>query len=345
MSFRKKLWAGILLLPVLMTSCVVETVPPDTILGNYYALWNVLDRRYCFFDEKKKVYGLDWDSVRTAYREHLVPSMNNEQFFEVCASMLAELRDGHVNLYAAHDVARYWKWFEDYPVNFSDSLQRKYLGTDYRIASGIKYRIIDGNIGYMYCGTFENGFGSGNLSEIFRYLAECDGLIVDVRNNSGGMLTAAEKLASCFTNEERLVGYIAHKTGSGHRDFSSLQPIRMKPAEGLRWQKPVVVLTNRRCYSAANSFVMYMRCCDGVTQLGDCTGGGSGMPFSYELPNGWSVRFSACPMYNVERKCTEEGIDPDIKMNITSEDYRNGRDTFIEEARRVLRRQADGKKD
>ena len=27
------------------------------------------------------------------------------------------------------------------------------------------------------------------------------------------------------------------------------------------------------------------------------TGGGSGLPFSSELPNGWSVRFSASPMY------------------------------------------------
>ena len=56
------------------------------------------------------------------------------------------------------------------------------------------------------------------------------------------------------------------------------------------------------------------------------------MPFNSELPNGWSVRFSACPMFDAEMQDTEAGIDPDIKENITTEDYRRGIDTIIETA-------------
>ncbi len=337
----KRLRYFLLLFPLLFTSCITEEVAPDTIPGNFYALWKIVDQRYCFFQEKADEYGLDWREKFEQHRLNLTAGMTNEQLFEVCGNLLAELRDGHVNLYAAHDVARYWKWFEDYPANFSDSLQRRYLGTDYRIASGIKYKILDDNIGYIYCGSFESEAGSGNLSEIFRYLAPCNGVIVDVRNNSGGMLTAAEKLASCFTNKEITVGYMSHKTGPGHDAFSAPQAIKMKPAEGMRWQKDVVVLTNRSSYSAANSFVMYMKACPNVTTVGDRTGGGAGMPFLSELPNGWTVRFSACPMYDTQMVCTESGIDPDVKVDISSADYNAGRDTILEEARRLLHKRID----
>jgi C-terminal processing protease CtpA/Prc len=104
----------------------------------------------------------------------------------------------------------------------------------------------------------------------------------------------------------------------------------------MRWQKPVVVLTNRTVFSAANEFVKYMKCCPGVTIVGDKTGGGAGMPFSSELPCGWSVRFSACPMYDREKKSTEFGIEPDHHVSITSADFLDGKDTIIEYARKLL---------
>jgi C-terminal processing protease CtpA/Prc len=89
-------------------------------------------------------------------------------------------------------------------------------------------------------------------------------------------------------------------------------------------------------YSAANEFVKYMKAM-GHCVVGDTTGGGSGMPFSAELPNGWSIRFSACPMYDVNGICTEEGVEPDVKVGITDEDFAKGVDTIIETARQLLR--------
>ena len=61
------------------------------------------------------------------------------------------------------------------------------------------------------------------------------------------------------------------------------------------------------------------------------------MPFSSELPNGWFLRFSACPMYDRNMNCTETGIDPDVKVDISDEDFHKGIDTIIETARAILR--------
>ena len=319
-----------------LVSCIDEEEFANTPQGNFEALWKIIDEHYCFLDYKQHEYGLDWQQVHAKYQAQINSGMTGEQLFEVLGNMLAELRDGHVNLAAAHDLARYWQWHENYPANYSDTLQRRYLGTDYKIASGLYYKILDDNIGYIRYESFSSGIGAGNLTEVLSHFMLCRGLIIDIRNNGGGELTNAEKLAARFTNEKQLVGYIQHKTGPGHSDFSDMEPCYLEPAASLRWQKPVCVLTNRHVFSAANEFTMYMKALPNVKIIGDHTGGGAGMPFSSTLPNGWVVRFSAVPMYDAQRQSLEFGIAPDHAVNLSQEDVLRGEDTIIEYARKLL---------
>ena len=239
----------------LLSGCVKEDEFANNPRGNFEALWRIIDEHYCFFDYKAKQYGLDWNDVYARYSKQINGQMTEGQLFEVLGNMLGELRDGHVNMYTSFNIARNWSWRENYPSNVNDSLINRYLGTDYRISNGMKYRILDDNIGYIRCATFEYGLGSGNLNEILAYFLTARGLIIDIRNNGGGMISSAEELAARFTNDDILVGYFQHKTGRGHNDFSAMKEQWLHPSRGLRWQKPVVVLTNRGVYSAANEFV------------------------------------------------------------------------------------------
>lgn len=324
-------------LGITLLSCIREDVSGNSPQANFESLWKIIDEQYCFLEYKKQEYGLDWDEVHERYAKRITASMGSEALFEVLSEMVNELRDGHVNLHSSMASSQYREWFDAYPRNFSDSIQSIYLRKDYINSSGLTYQILENNIGYIYCESFSDGIGDGNLDQTLNRLAICDGLILDVRNNGGGNLTTAQKLASRFTNEKVLVGYMCHKKGPGHTDFSEPKPVFLEPSDGTRWQKKVVVLTNRRSYSATNDFVNSMKQLPHVTILGDKTGGGSGLPFSSELPNGWSIRFSASPMFNPEMNQLEFGIAPDRKVDMISEDMRKGKDTMIELACDLLK--------
>ena len=296
-------------------------------VDNIEALWQIIDTRYCYVEEK----GCNWNAVHDEYAEKAsqIEAGHDLELFDLCAAMLDSLHDGHVNLYSGFDRSYCTDWYDTYPANFNSSLQRLYLKNS-RIAGGIEYCAVDNDsIGYMYYSSFNNTFSESSLGWIFSILQPCKGLIIDVRNNGGGDLSYAYLLAAPFFREDQTIGYWQHKTGPGHHDFSEMQPLTEEASlTRLKWDKPVVVLCNRRTYSAANMFVNIMRYAPNVTLIGGRSGGGGGMPMSYDLPIGWMVRFSSVRMYDRDKKDIENGIVPDIEVTQTSTDQ----DDLIEAA-------------
>lgn len=314
---------------ILFSACEKGTDYNPSPRDNFEALWKIMDENYCFFEYKK----VDWDDIHDKYSVQIKDTMNQFALFDKLGEMLAELEDGHTNLISSFNMSRYWGWYEDYPKNFNKDIVDNYLGTDYNIAGGLKYkRIAGGKIGYVYYGSFSSGVGENNLDYMFLHFKDCKGLIFDVRDNGGGSMSYADRIAARFLEERILTGYSQYKNGNGHNDFTEPKAMYLSPSERIRWMRPVIVLTNRHSYSATNDFVNIMRLLPQVTTMGDQTGGGSGLPFSSELPNGWSVRFSACPILDVDKQHTEFGISPEVSVSLTNEDIQRGKDTIIEAA-------------
>ena len=292
-------------LPVL-TGCIGEEDYANDPVGNFEQLWKIIDEQYCFLEAK----GIDWDAVHDKYSPLIIPTMSNDDLFDILSQMLYILKDGHVNLSSAKRTSFYDEWYQGYDWNYrEDILYQTYLGsasTGYYTSAGLKYKIFDNNIGYIRYESFSSGVGDGNLDEVLLYLATCNGLIIDVRDNGGGNLTNSTRIAARFTNEKTLTGYIQHKTGPGHNDFSKMEPIYLEPSNSIRWQKKVIILTNRRCYSATNDFVNAMR---------------------------------SLNKDNEEKRIKqplEEGIEPDIAINMSESDQLKHKDTLIEKAFEIL---------
>ena len=305
----------------------------NTPLNNFNALWHIIDEKYCLFDDKQ----VDWDSVYSAYYQlfdtmKIVTYEDNYRFFDGLEDMLNTLEDGHVNLYSPFDISVCTKWYEGYPTNFDSQILTQYYLTDYRRANGLNYcKIANDSIGYVYYGSFSDGFSLTNWLAVLKYFEQCRGIVLDVRNNGGGSMNNAYLLAAPFFTKDTLVGYWQHKSGPEHHDFSSLEPMIMNESRGY-WRRPVIVLCNRHSYSAANFFVSIMRYADNCLILGGISGGGGGMPMSYELPNGWMVRFSSIKMYDRDTISIEPGVKPHLLVNQHSQD----KDDLIEEAVRWI---------
>ena len=333
-----KLW----LLPViLMISCeeaFIREAYQDNALDVFNSLWTEVDENYASFD----IRNIDWDAVYARNRPRVENGMRNDSLFNVLADMLFVLQDGHVNLQAGFDLSRNWKWYLDYPQNFDYRLiERNYLGENHQISGPFRHQLID-SIGYVYYRSFENKVNESVFNYVLsRYSSRVEngdttivkGLIIDVRDNGGGSLSNVEEMVSRFTEEKKLVHYWQYKDGPGHNDLTERIPKFVEPKGDFQYQFPVVVLTNRSCYSATNFFVQTMKSLDNnILVMGDQTGGGGGLPINRELPNGWTYRFSSTVTTTVAGENIELGVAPDVRVDMSEEDQREGRDTILEAA-------------
>ncbi len=328
---------AVVIMALSLSSCHDTPEYHNDYYGNFDALADIVGERYCFFAEKN----IDWKQLCEQYRARITPETKYLELFRICSDLLDELKDGHVNLISYFNTSYYREWWSDYPQDFNlRTLQQYYLGFDYYQTSGISYKFIDEKIGYMYYPSFSSPISATSLDYILAILSKTEGLIIDIRNNGGGMLTNIETLVGRFIDKKTLGGYIRHKTGPEPDAFSEPYPIEYKPAADghVKYKGKIIVLTNRSCFSAANDFVAVMKSLPGVRIVGAKTGGGGGLPFSSELPNGWAVRFSACPITDPDDKPTEFGIDPSPGCEVHSpdEELAAGKDAILDFAIRLL---------
>jgi len=317
----------------------MEANPSTAPTAVFDEAWTFVDQEYSFFDFKN----IDWQAVRTQFEPMVSDTMNSEELFEVMADMLYVLRDGHVNLSGGFDRSRNWRWFLDYPSNYDyNMLERNYFKEEQQFIGA--FTIFDfEDVGYIRYSSFSNTVSDGAMNYILEKFKDHKGIIIDVRSNGGGSILNVAALAQRFTDEEVLVGRQRYRNGSGQDDFSEWKDMKVKPyevekdKEYQRFTKPVVVLTNRLSYSATTMFAQHMRELPNVTLMGDWTGGGGGGPSFTELANGWVIRVSNTQLVAPDGFNVEDGVPPDVKIDMDSTDIANGVDTILEEALKLIR--------
>lgn len=297
----------------------------------YEEAWTVMDQRYALFGIK----GVDWKSVHDQYKASVTAGITKQELFRVIDNMLETLADGHVTLMSSFDTATYLGFYELYAKNFNYSnLLNNYLRNDYATIGPIIYKIQD-SVGYFYYGSFAAEISDADVNKLFQAMQDTKGLIVDVRNNTGGDPANAERIFRHFLPDKALVRYEAWKSGTAHDALADPSPVYLSPAAPV-YRKPVCVLTNRSCYSTCNDFVSYLSGLANVTIVGDQTGGGGSTPESYVMGNGWRLQYSASMTLSADKKPIEGGILPDVAASITWLDEGTGKDPILEAAYGLL---------
>jgi Peptidase family S41/Tricorn protease C1 domain len=290
-------------------------------------LWQTINDKYTFFDYKK----VNWDSIKTVYAPQVNDNMSEQALFDVLAKVIGSLRDGHTSIYAPIDTFRYL-FYKGYPANYdSNFVLNKYLTPNgFKTSETIKHCIINGNIGYMHYPSFSNDLTQKSLDELFTGFANTKGLIIDVRNNTGGDNQNILKLLSHFVTTQTKLGTEIIKKDAGKNSFTAPYDITIAP-QGVPYNKPIVVLTNRLVFSSANIFSGFISQLPNVKLIGDITGGGTGVPTSNDLPNGWRYRYSSTIIRLANGTDFEDGLLPTIPLATDSAtQVATGKDALIE---------------
>lgn len=316
---------------------------------NLDCLWHFFDRQYGLFPFK----GIEWSALYQVYRPQAAGCRSEDQLFALCASLLGHLGDKHVFLDSSSTIynCRLGKpcsfleadrIFESMRSTFSTALVcGSYLAyvTAQAAISHMVWGTVGGSIGYVHLGALGGEIADrvSDFDRTLQQLSKTRGLILDVRNNIGGMDRVAKLVADRFADRRRLFMSTQRRSGSAYDAYTAPERWFVEPVPE-RYSKPVVVLTNSNTISAGETLVMAMRTIPGVTVVGDRTAGALSDAEDGRLPIGWHFTYSVGVWRDYTGRCWEGiGIPPDIQIRNEAQDIKQGTDRALEVAIDVLR--------
>ena len=154
------------------------------------------------------------------------------------------------------------------------------------------------------------------------------GVILDLRGNGGGLLTAAQDVAGLWLRDqvvvsERTNGKVTAELKSGGN------PV----LEGI----PTVVLTNSGSASASEIVAGALQDHKAATLIGEKTFGKGSVQKLINLQDGSVLKVTVARWYTPNGKnINKEGISPDEKVELTADDVNAGRDPQLDAAKVFL---------
>jgi carboxyl-terminal processing protease len=151
------------------------------------------------------------------------------------------------------------------------------------------------------------------------------GIIVDLRNNGGGLLDASVKVLDQFFGEQVLV------TTNG-RQIGQVEDLQSKRG-GAFLETPVIILINRGSASASEIFAGAMQDTHRGLILGEQSFGKGSVQNVIPMSGGASLKVTIAEWLTPNgRSIHDEGITPDIEATRTREEFEKNEDPVMERA-------------
>ncbi len=330
------------LVVLISTSCQEEVKPTANAVVNFDHLWREFDLRYGLFGIKN----IDWDAIYARYRPQLDEKATTADLHRVLGQMINELDDNHVTI-SPTDPSYLHLVSDPHPRRHVPSLQvvkERYL-TESKIAPSrnttpeITYGLLAGNAGYIHISAFFDQMKryEQNFEDILNYLKDTKGLVIDLRDHTGGSDNAGQLIAGRFANKPYLFMKTRKRNGPAHTDFTHWYEWQVKPTGSWQYAKPVVLLTSDVTVSAAETFILAMKRLPQVKQVGLTTTGALSDLATLEMPNGWQFTLSIGEYLDADGISWEsKGIKPEVEIANTPQDIQAGKDKMLEAALGML---------
>ncbi len=199
-----------------------------------------------------------------------------EAFADALSDRLQSLTgDGHLNVdYSPTPIDKTVASHQEYST---EQMQHWYGA---HINYGVnRIERLEGNFGYLDLRVFPPlEMGGDTIAAAMNVLADLDGLVIDLRENGGGIGEAADLVASYLFDGGRqpLSGIYDRPTDTLTQRFTQAYV----PGKRLGGNKPVYVLISSKTFSAAEALAYNLQALGRATIVGEVSGGGA-HPFEY----------------------------------------------------------------
>ncbi len=187
---------------------------------------------------------------------------------------------------------------------------------------------VDKNIGYIQISSFLGTSTPNEFIDAVEKTKESQGIILDLRGNTGGLLPNAIFIANLFIPDGNIVSIV----GRNNYKFDIY-------AEDTEFEidKPMIVLVDGSSASASEILSGALKDYKRAKLLGTKTFGKGMVQKIIPLPNETGLNLTIAKYLTPSGSdINKKGISPDIEVKLTAEDVKNRKDVQLETAKKIL---------
>ena len=195
----------------------------------------------------------------------------------------------------------------------------------------LKWELKEENIAYIKLYHF-----SERIDQDFKKIATeilkspCEKIILDLRSNPGGYLERSQDIAGWFLEKGQIVVI---------EDFGAKREQQVYKAKGNSkfLDYPLVILINQGSASASEILASALRDNRGIKMIGETSFGKGSVQKLESLRDGSSLKITVANWLTPNGDLiTDKGLEPDIKVEMTEQDYEQDRDPQLNKAIEVI---------
>ncbi len=197
----------------------------------------------------------------------------------------------------------------------------------------VTYSVDGDNVGYLRISRFAEGDTTSLATKAAQEFKDkgVKGVVLDLRGNGGGYLTAAQEIASLWLRDKVVV---QERRGTVVQD--TLKSGNSPLLEGV----PTVALVDGGSASASEIVAGALHDNGAAKLVGVKTFGKGSVQQIEQLPSGGELKVTVAKWYTPNGKnINKEGIQPDVPVSVGDDDLKNGRDPQKDKALSLVKGQ------
>ncbi|HEY9730667.1 MAG TPA: S41 family peptidase [Drouetiella sp.] len=234
---------------------------------------------------------------------------------------IAEIDGKATKGFSVEDAAKSIRGKIDTPVNLvlmrkKERVKVTVVRAEIPIKAVQTAKMLDSQVGYIRLSSFISQQANREMSEALGKMSSAKGIILDLRDNPGGLLTNAIDISNMFLESGNIVSTV-DRDGYKNASPSDGRPIS---------RQPLVVLVNKNSASASEITSGALKDNGRATLVGQTTFGKGLVQGINKLEDGSGVNVTIARYLTPnDTDINKKGIGPDVKVDITDKDMKDGK--------------------